>query len=279
MKEDYQQTQIIQFDKDQFLNSNYIKPKQSANALFNFMRKLDYLKMILKNSAIIPRYFEEDINYLGIEIGKISIPVTCFCDINLRRIAPHTSEYGEYGIGFYKEWCLAKGIQPIHYINERSKLVEDFRLAFNSALGYDGENSEVNNLQNYLFSHLFFTKPILGDMKRSIKEEKVHLNFHDEREWRYIPKLTEMNTELLPVLVYDQNNDQTRNLCNSALCDLSDAWLKFTPDNIKYLIVKDKPNQLELIDYLISKDLNHTQEQKLYLISKIVVLQEVSEDW
>lgn len=88
-----------------------------------------------------------------------------------------------------------------------------------------------------------------------------------------------MNTELLPVLVYDQNNDQTRNLCNSALCDLSDAWLKFTPDNIKYLIVKDKPNQLELIDYLISKDLNHTQEQKLYLISKIVVLQEVSEDW
>ena len=86
------------------------------------MRKLDYLKMILKNSAIIPRYFEEDINYLGIEIGKISIPVTCFCDINLQRIAPHTSEYGEYGIGFYKEWCLAKGIQPIHYINERSKL-------------------------------------------------------------------------------------------------------------------------------------------------------------
>lgn len=279
MKDDFQQTQYLQLTQDQSFSSSYVKPKQSANALFNFMRKLDYLKLILKNSAIIPRYFEEDINYLGIEIGKMSIPVTCFCDINLQRIAPHTNEYGEYGIGFYKEWCLAQGIQPIHYINERSKLIEDFRLAFNSALVYNGENSEVNNLQNYLFSHLFFLKPILGDMKRSIKECKIHLNFHDEREWRYIPKLAEINTELLPVLVYEQNNEQTRNLYNSALCDLGEAWLKFTPNNVKYLIVKNKSAQLELIDYLFKEKLSYTQEQKLLLISKIVVIQEICEDW
>ncbi|OEF97555.1 abortive infection system antitoxin AbiGi family protein [Desulfuribacillus alkaliarsenatis] len=278
MKED-KNHKILQSGENQSLNSNYIKPKQSANALFNFMQRLDYLKMILKNKAIIPRYFEEDINYLGIEIGKISIPVTCFCDINLQRISSHTSEYGEYGIGLYKEWCVVQGIQPIHYINERSKLVEDFRLAFNSALGYDSENSEVNNLQNYLFSHLFFIKPILGDMKRSIKDEKVHLNFHDEREWRYIPKLAEINTELLPVLIFDQNNDKTRNLYNRALYDLSDAWMEISPDNIKYLIVKDKFDQVDLINYLSTEELNYTQKEKLYLISKIVILEEISEDW
>ena len=188
LEKEKQHTQLVQLDGKQSLNNNnYIKPKQSANALFNFMPKLEYLKMILKNHAIIPRYFEEDINYLGLDIGKLSIPVTCFCDINLQRISPHTSEYGEYGIAFYKEWCLEQGIQPIHYINERSKLIEDFRIAFNCALNYESDNAEVNNLQNYLFSHLFFIKPIHGDMKRSIKDGKVHLNFHDEREWRYIP--------------------------------------------------------------------------------------------
>lgn len=152
-------------------------------------------------------------------------------------------------------------------------------MAFNSALSYESESTEVNNLQNYLFSHLFFIKPIHGDMKRSIKDEKVHLNFHDEREWRYVPKLSEMDTELLPTLVYDQNNDQTRNLYNKALCELSDSWLKFTPENIKYLIVRDKTDQLDLINYLIGDELNYPKEQKLYLISKIVVLQEISEDW
>lgn len=84
MKED--KKQLIQLVDKQPFNNMYIKPKQSANALFNFMRKLEYLKIILKNSAVIPRYFEEDINYLGLDVGKISIPVTCFCDINLQRI-------------------------------------------------------------------------------------------------------------------------------------------------------------------------------------------------
>lgn len=46
---------------------SYIQSQQSANVLFNFMRKLDYLKMIIRNEAIIPRYYEENISHLGIE--------------------------------------------------------------------------------------------------------------------------------------------------------------------------------------------------------------------
>jgi len=48
------------------LKPKYPRPKQSANTLFNFMRKRSYLKKILQNKAIIPRYINEEISYLGI---------------------------------------------------------------------------------------------------------------------------------------------------------------------------------------------------------------------
>ena len=37
---------------------------QSANALFNFVGRLDYLVESLEKKALVPRYCEEDIGYL-----------------------------------------------------------------------------------------------------------------------------------------------------------------------------------------------------------------------
>ena len=39
---------------------------QSANTIFNFMKKPEYLKEILEKKAIIPRYCKEDLVYLNI---------------------------------------------------------------------------------------------------------------------------------------------------------------------------------------------------------------------
>ena len=49
---------------------------QSANTLFHFMKKEDYLKSILFNKAIIPRYCVENINYLGIKNETTQILLT-----------------------------------------------------------------------------------------------------------------------------------------------------------------------------------------------------------
>jgi len=242
------------------------------------MKNLEFLKLILRNSAMVPRYVEENVSYLGLDIGKISIPMTCFCDINLNKILYHTKEYGKYGIGFYKEWCLGQGIQPIHYINEKSMLIRDFRLAFNSALNIDGQTSkEIESLQSYLFSHLLFIKPIQENTQTNI--EKKPMNFHDEREWRYIPNLNELNTELMPILLREYNNKSTRDLHNTALLDLKDAWLTFKPENVKYIIIENKSEKAEFIKFLLGKELNYKREIKLDLISKLIVLDELSEDW
>lgn len=45
---------------------------QSANTIFNFMKKSEYLKEILEKKAIIPRYCKENLEYLNIHNGDIA---------------------------------------------------------------------------------------------------------------------------------------------------------------------------------------------------------------
>ena len=109
-------------------------PKQSANTLFHFVKKLDYLITSIKNSALFPRYYPEDIDYLEVGIKQVAYPMVCFCDINFHKLHDHIQFYGGYGIAFSKDWGLKRGIQPIQYINPKSSLRCDFGQAFNLAL-------------------------------------------------------------------------------------------------------------------------------------------------
>ena len=139
---------------------------QSANTLFHFMKKLDYLKDILFRSAIVPRYCIETIDYLKIHNGtetfdKIAVLQKCFCDIPFHKLADsfalsyteeeysaltvedraileksntHFDYYGEYAIGFSKSWGEAKNLQPIHYVNEDAQYAKNFRVLFEHIL-------------------------------------------------------------------------------------------------------------------------------------------------
>lgn len=94
----------------------------SSNILCNYMREVDYLKLILDNQAIIPRYVIEPLDYLSIpKLERIAFPMTCFCDIPFSRAIHHMTNYGTYGIAFNKQTLIEKAhVQPIHYINVAS---------------------------------------------------------------------------------------------------------------------------------------------------------------
>ena len=84
-----------------------LKWSNSANILCNYMRELEYLEIILKNKAIIPRYVIEPLGYLKIEgLHKIAFPMTCFCDIPLSKVGGHMSRYGRYGLASDKQAIL-----------------------------------------------------------------------------------------------------------------------------------------------------------------------------
>ncbi len=262
-------------DKD-----SYIKSKQSANVLFNFMRKLDYLKMIIKNLAIIPRYYEETIQHLEIEgLNKISFPMTCFCDINLQRLLPHVEFYGFYGIGLDKKWGIAQGLQPIRYINKNSKLRSDFSHVFSNSLNKISEDTnELDEYNNYLLTDLLFTKPLNGEMYLYSEKKYVLRNFHDEMEWRYIPDMSKQDD--LP-LVIPQNhlNPKANSTYSEGIRKRNQFWLKFEYEYIKYLIVKDENDRDNLIRFIFEELEFVDSMNKSILISKIIVFNNIREDW
>lgn len=45
--------------------NGHIKSKTNADTLFKFVRKFEYLKEIIENKYIAPRYNTEDVNYLN----------------------------------------------------------------------------------------------------------------------------------------------------------------------------------------------------------------------
>lgn len=256
--------------------SENLKTEQRANAVFNFMKEPRFIQKILSESAITPRYNFEVIDYLKINFSKIAFPMTCFCDINLYKIKSHTSLYGEYGVAFDKEWAINNKIQPVHYVNIYSDMIKDFTTAYTGANKIDNlDNIYVEQLSNYMLSHLLYMKPLNGYMIKPADED--YKNFQDESEWRYIPNFSVINTDL--DFIYGNTTNQSQlNRYNDALNMVDECKLKFTYKDIKYLIVPNCDERLNLINFIMSLKEVQNKIVKYELISKIIVLSELRED-
>ncbi|MDF2536400.1 MAG: abiGI [Bacillales bacterium] len=173
---------------------------QSANTLFHFVKKFDYLKNILTNKAIVPRYCVENIDYLNIQVDneivkKIAVLQKCFCDIPIHKITTvlslkgigenfekltlneksraekyntHTDFYGEYAIAFSKKWGEKNNLQPIQYLNSESFYTNSFVSAFKQAVESDDLLNEVADDIN---NRLAFIKPLRGTMQRQFQRD------------------------------------------------------------------------------------------------------------
>ena len=259
-------------------NEKYIPSKQSANVLFKFMKEIKYLKEIISKKAIIPRYYEESIDYLNIEsLNKIVFPMICFCDINLSKLDGHVYYYGKFGIGLNKTWGINSGIQPIHYINKNSSIKEDISYLFSKALNnIDDSDDNINEYRNYLLSHLLFMKPIIGSMRRGGKYDSK--NFTDEKEWRFIPNIKEEHGIDLIIPQKYLENDKAYNSYSDGITQIKELWLHFDVCDIEYLMVENEEYRKELIEFILS--ITTIEElDKYILISKIVVYDIMNKDW
>lgn len=299
--------------KKSYIASSYIDYVQSANTLFHFMDKPEYLINILKNQAIIPRYCIEDIRYLNIEIegykyDKIAVLQKCFCDIPLHKLTEpfklyiaeknltesekmeyvycngHPDFYGKYGIAFSKKWCEDNNLQPVQYINEKSDYAEKFSRTFGNLLG----QSDVPEIYaDDMLRRICYIKPLRGNMVKSLKNEKNFSqereylkNFHDEQEWRYIPENKPLiDLELNPVIANPSILESCFFINQALMSDkYKDLWLKFKYDDIRYIIVPNKESKIKLIEAIEDIPYFETIMNRYILISKILVLDEIRKD-
>lgn len=288
---------------------------QSANTLFHFMKQREYLISALEKKALVPRYCVEDVDYMSLEnaagnpIGEIAVLQKCFCDIPFHKmkekfeisvakggkITPeekrsieendyntHTGCYGEYAIAFSKAWSVRKGLQPVMYVNKESEYLREFTLLFSHVMKSDSvEDIYVDDL----LGRIAYLKPLQGTMDRQIngKTLKLEKNFHDEKEWRYIPddmSLRGMKLEkvIAKRMIRDSLNAINKNI---ELSSYEPIWLKFSYEDIKYIIVPNQLERLELIKYItgMTKEKTSDEVQKGVLISKIQVLEDIRRDW
>lgn len=248
----------------------------SANVLCNYMKKPEFLELILMNQAIIPRYVIEPLEYWNIDgLQRIAFPMTCFCDIPFSKVGNHMTQYGRYGIALDKQKIIEKSkVQPILYVNPQSPLADDFRETF--AKYYRREkrvNEEDRVLLNYILSTLLYMKPILG-LEEIDGKVKPYI-FQDECEWRYIP-VKNFPQGLSLLMKEDQITEKGRNAYSEVLKNHPETWIKFEWEDVRYIIVPDEPALKRVIDVI--KELPLGDSKKYLLISKIEISNRFSED-
>ena len=240
----------------------------NSDSLCNYMRNMDFLKSKLEKRALIPRYVVEPIRYLGVsDLWRVAFPMICFCDIPFSKIRIHIDRYGGYGLAFDKTKLLEKyGLQPIHYISEKSSLKSDFNDAFQCSMDNDIDE-KLEPLADYLLSTLAFMKPVY-ETRLEEGEEKRYI-FQNECEWRYVPGSDLMPDDMDYIL---KNEDATKIICDlysDSLEKHKEAWLKFEWDDVKYIIVPNEKRSMEIISFI--RNMKIDECCKDVLISEIEV--------
>ena len=258
---------ILSVEIERRNSEKFTPPKQSANTLFRFFKRPNYLFEALKAGAMIPRYYPEDVDYLGIGYHQIAYPMVCFCDITVHRLEEHMDLYGNYGIAFSKTWGIMQGVQPLQYMNKHSILCQDFSIAFRSAIETEQDIPAVN----YLLTQMLYMKPIEGAMPRDGKT--VDKNFTDECEWRFIPNVAEIN---LPQAVMDSEMASI-GILNETISENEICWLKFRLSDVKYIILQDETDFEDLCSLV--EEITDDVALRRKLISKVILWSNAKEDF
>jgi hypothetical protein len=205
--------------------------------------------------------------------------MTCFCDLPLSNIGKHLSQYGNYGIGLTKEWGMENGLNPILYVHKDSNALKSME-----ALGvsiFQRMTSKVN-LEEFpevvkamIATRFYYTKPYIGNFLRNgdlIRD----VRFYDEREWRYVPlELLDKYHHLTKVEFLDMEKRQEANNCLP-----ESTVLKFTPDDIRYIIVATEGEILDMVDDILRiKGDKYSHNQLRKLTTRIISAEQIREDF
>lgn len=266
----------------------------SANTFFHFTSTREDVISIFEN-GFLPSYCLENFEMFTDHEEtppspeyEIAIPVVCFCDIPISNLEIHTSNYGYFGVGLTKEWGKQNKLNPVMYINPVSHLSDELKnslktLSKNILNDKTDNPNEFKKLGANIDKIMCFSKPYKGQMIRYNRETggyQYHkINFYNEREWRYIPKIEDSSIKLS--LSKEEYKDFAfRSEENKKL---SEYTLSFNIQDISYIIVKEEldiPWLISELRKIIRKKHNKQYSEGDFhlLCSKIFAIEKLNED-
>lgn len=240
-----------------------MKPK--SNNLFHFTRDLANLKSILQ-SGFMPRYCLEDVKWMNTNHKFIAHGMVCFCDIPISRITEHVDFYGAYGLGMTKDWGLRNKLTPVLYAAPESQISKFINFLFEIDFGDNSKKQELEDKTTVqIRSLLGLVKPITGQMQVGTK--LITKDFYQENEWRYVPFDIKMIEE--KHFITDQNG---------ANKDVELMKLTFSPNDIKYIFVKDDSDIPILVDFINSNFGDYPPNDVKILTTRILSLPTIHSD-
>lgn len=237
-----------------------MKPK--SDNLFHFTKSLEVLKLILKN-GLYPKYCLEDIEWFGWDDDKyLAFPMCCFCDIPLSRIQEHTDFYGNFGLGFTKEWGAKNSLNPVAYSPSGGSIQSLMKYLFHLEMPDQDAKSELSSHSYKLWSLM---KPTTGKMV--VSGNFVEKEFYQENEWRYVPPVENL---ILMDTFEDEKEDANKSV--------EKYKLEFIPSDIRYIFVKSDSDIPSLVDF-INTELGRFPLNDLKILqSRIISLDTLSRD-
>ena len=227
-------------------------------SLYHFTRSFENLLGILEHD-FLPRFCLEDIDLAArIVAGRkqsCSVPMVCFCDSPLSRLRGHMSAYGGYGIGLTKRWALKNGLSPVFYVDEHSqsyRVMGGFLHLLGERLSMESEQDSYRESVMWLIELASYVKPYAGMMARDGRHLPV--TFYEEREWRYVPMLMTRELALLgdcPIRLTRREHLDPARLAEANESVARIDRLRFVPDDITYLFVRDESEIIPLVNAIV----------------------------
>lgn len=247
------------------------------NILFHFTDK-DGLYKILESTFKVS-YAREKIkgNTLGREFA---VPMVSFCDLRLSELKDHIEKYGKYGIGLTKEWAFRNGLNPVMYVNETSHFTDNFikaldgiYLMVNKLVDAKDSANLSNDYMNVLNTYRYL-KNYQGELKRE-KEIIPNYRFADEREWRYVPPISEKLNYRPFIPISRIRTKEEKRKYNQEIDHLR---LSFQPDDINYLVVESDKDITPLIRHLRQVKNRFDPDTIERLSSRILTSEQIKND-
>ena len=256
----------------------------SSNSIIHYTKELSGLESIIKSKGFRICYCSEKVNTRGGQSYAFAIPMVSFCDIPITDYKKHfyhtkgkkRGYYGDYGIGLNKAWASKCGLNPVSYIDYNSftgtglrKCVEYFLNSKSSSSKNPISNSDINELLQIAL----YAKNYQGELIINGQLEDKKYKFYDEREWRFVPKSSDIknNEILLDISDYEADKDKF----NDAI---KDCLLNFSLNDISYIIVNSE-SEIEYIVDLLKKETGTDDKLFKKIVTKIFTNEQILADF
>lgn len=243
----------------------------SSNSIIHFTATKEALQGILSENFRL-KYCKESIDWMG-TTSVIHVPMVSFCDIPLSQVKSHIDSYGAYGIGLTREWAVRSRLNPVLYVEANSFLSESYkrslqRIGTHGTHGHTNEWKLLSNISRYM-------KNYEGTLKRVGRESIENYRFSDEREWRYVPPISDDHEMLYTASQF--SDLPTKQLAEKSI---EGKRLAFSPNDIKYIILRQENEIDGFIRFLEDvKGAGYTLFEVRRLLTRILTADQIRSDF